>query len=505
MRKILIFGIDGGSWELINSLIQEKRLPNLKKLISNGVSTDLRSTIPPVTGPAWTSFATGKKPENHEVYDFVTHDVSDSRLMTTNDIKGKTFYELLSDNGFSTVLIGLPISYPPKKINGFILPDTFSPKKFIHPASAKQYLDDFPLAPVPGLRGLKQVDNLMKFTNKRIEVAKKIFKNESWDVFFFLFNASDSISHSHYVDMVNRTEVGKKAIEVFGTIDRSIGWFMENADEDTIFLLMSDHGFQICDVKFHLNSYLHQKGMLETKVISKDRIRSIPDARQKEKRKELFLNDNLYLIFKFKPLRQLAWQFKLALNKIMRGKFEIKTGYIPDIEKSKLYMPTQSSYCLVANDLDQHKIKEMAEQLRDLKDPGSGVKVFSEVFISNVKGSERIYFLPTDGYFINPGIEDDLFLSTKSNTHQRNGIFIASGQGIKEKGKMDVKNIFDIAPTILHILGIKPPVDMDGEAILDIFTDDFTPMKIDKEELMNRKERAKLKAGIKGIAFSKKI
>jgi predicted AlkP superfamily phosphohydrolase/phosphomutase len=305
--------------------------------------------------------------------------------------------------------------------------------------------------------------------------------------------------------MVNRTEVGKKAIEVFGTIDRSIGWFMENADEDTIFLLMSDHGFQICDVKFHLNSYLHQKGMLETKVISKDRIRSIPDARQKEKRKELFLNDNLYLIFKFKPLRQLAWQFKLALNKIMRGKFEIKTGYIPDIEKSKLYMPTQSSYCLVANDLDQHKIKEMAEQLRDLKDPGSGVKVFSEVFISNVKGSERIYFLPTDGYFINPGIEDDLFLSTKSNTHQRNGIFIASGQGIKEKGKMDVKNIFDIAPTILHILGIKPPVDMDGEAILDIFTDDFTPMKIDKEELMNRKERAKLKAGIKGIAFSKKI
>jgi predicted AlkP superfamily phosphohydrolase/phosphomutase len=505
MRKIVVFGIDGGSWELINSLIQEQKMPNLDKLISNGVSGKLRSTIPPVTGPAWTSFATGKKPENHEVYDFVTHDVSDSRLMTTDDIRGKTFYEILSENGFSTVLIGLPISYPPKKINGFILPDTFSPKKFIHPTSAKRYLEDFPLAPIPGLRGISQVENLVEFTKKRIEVAKKIFKNESWDVFFFLFNASDSISHSHYVDMVNRTEIGKKAVEVFETIDQSIGWFMENAVSNTIFLLMSDHGFQVCDVKFHLNSYLHQERLLETKVITKDRIRSIPDARQKEKRKEVLLNEKLYIIFKFKLLRQIAWQFKLALNKIMRGKVEIKTGYIPDIEKSKLYMPTQSSYCLVANDLDQKKINEVAEQLRDLKDPRSGVMVFSEVFTSRVKDSDRIYFLPNDGYFINPGIDENLFFRTKSNTHQRNGIFIASGQGIKMGDKIDVKNIFDIAPTILHILGINKPNDMDGDVILDIFTDDFMPMTMDKGELMSRKDRANLKAGIKGIAFSKRI
>ena len=71
MIKSLILGLDGATWDVIKPLAEEGKLPTLKKLMEEGVWGNLESTIPPVTGPAWVSFATGRNPGKTGVFDFL--------------------------------------------------------------------------------------------------------------------------------------------------------------------------------------------------------------------------------------------------------------------------------------------------------------------------------------------------------------------------------------------------------------------------------------------------
>lgn len=496
MQKLVIFGIDGGCWDLINSLIDENKLPNLKKMIGNGVSGNLQSTIPPITGPAWASFATGKKPENHGIYDFVTHDEKKSRLMTSKNIRGETFYEILSHEGFRSVLIGLPLSYPPKKINGIILADVFSPKKFAYPQSANKYLEEYQWAPNTRLEGAQLINELISFTNSQMKVAKKIFKNEQWDLFFILFPASDAISHKHYGDMVRRSKIGIEAIKIFQKIDESIGWFLKHSINDITFFLLSDHGFQECTRTFFINSYLKNKNLLDVKLITKDRIKEVGELRKNIEQKEVFINKNLYIIFKINWIRKFAWNIKLIINKIMMGRFQIKTGYIPDPEKSKLYMPTLSSYCLNINDSNEKLINKIITLLKTLRDPTNEKKIFADVFYVNLNNLERIYFDPTLGYNINTGITDEIFTTVKNNMHKRTGIFIAYGEGVKSGKKINDNNIYDLTPTILKMFNIEIPLDIDGRFITDIFSKDLTDRKMSTKELKLRKDKREIRKEI---------
>ena len=81
-QRLMILGIDGASWDVLNIMIDRAVMPNLKKLISGGVSGTLASTVPPYTPIAWSTFATGMNPGKHGVFDFVTSDEHGKTLNT---------------------------------------------------------------------------------------------------------------------------------------------------------------------------------------------------------------------------------------------------------------------------------------------------------------------------------------------------------------------------------------------------------------------------------------
>jgi len=68
--KLVIIGIDGGTYSIIDPLIEKGALPNLRRLIKSGVKGILKSTYPPLTAPAWVSFMTGENPGKHGFFDF---------------------------------------------------------------------------------------------------------------------------------------------------------------------------------------------------------------------------------------------------------------------------------------------------------------------------------------------------------------------------------------------------------------------------------------------------
>lgn len=57
--EVMVIGIDGASWNVLNAMMHAGVMPTLKRLVETGISGGLTSTIPPTSPPAWTSFMTG--------------------------------------------------------------------------------------------------------------------------------------------------------------------------------------------------------------------------------------------------------------------------------------------------------------------------------------------------------------------------------------------------------------------------------------------------------------
>src|SRR5215203_5644118 len=71
MNKILVIGIDAAGLDLIEPWVAAGHLPNIARLLKAGVYAPMRSTLPVMSQPAWTSIITGQNPGKHDIYDFV--------------------------------------------------------------------------------------------------------------------------------------------------------------------------------------------------------------------------------------------------------------------------------------------------------------------------------------------------------------------------------------------------------------------------------------------------
>ena len=123
MRKLLVIGLDGATWDVLMPLIRNNRLPTFKKLVKNGSYGILESTIPPVTGAAWLSLATGKTPGKTGVIDFLNKKDNEPRLYPTSstDFMGYSLWDYLSKANKKAGIFNYPMLFPPYKVNGFMV------------------------------------------------------------------------------------------------------------------------------------------------------------------------------------------------------------------------------------------------------------------------------------------------------------------------------------------------------------------------------------------------
>lgn len=123
-KKLFFLGIDSATWNLIDSWIDDDKLPGFTLLKKRGHTFNLHSTTPPLTPIAWTSLYTGKNPGNHGIFDF--YRIDDDGGMDINlasNAKGKTIFEILSDNKLKTAVLNLPFTYPPNQSMALCCPD----------------------------------------------------------------------------------------------------------------------------------------------------------------------------------------------------------------------------------------------------------------------------------------------------------------------------------------------------------------------------------------------
>ena len=121
-RRILVIGLDGATFDIIDPLIKEGVMPNLKKLTEHGTVGSLQSTIPPISGAAWVALATGMKPEKTGIFDFRYRRDNSFKLygVTSAAYYGRAVWDYLCQAGKRVGILNYPMLYPVYEVNGFM-------------------------------------------------------------------------------------------------------------------------------------------------------------------------------------------------------------------------------------------------------------------------------------------------------------------------------------------------------------------------------------------------
>ena len=140
VNKLLVIGLDGASFNVLDALIEKGRLPNLASLVRDGARANLETTFPPITAVAWSSFMTGKNPGKHGIFEFKRKGGGSTRELAVNASfrDGPAIWDLLGAAGKRVIVHNFPCTYPPADVNGLMIADFMTPRgkrDFTYPAS----------------------------------------------------------------------------------------------------------------------------------------------------------------------------------------------------------------------------------------------------------------------------------------------------------------------------------------------------------------------------------
>jgi predicted AlkP superfamily phosphohydrolase/phosphomutase len=279
-KKFFFFGIDSATWDLIIPWAKEGKLPGFAKLLEEGQTSKLASTIPPLTPVAWPTAMTGLNPAEHGFYDFYRLD--QSRQITINlasELPQPFFWERLSDKGCKTAVFNIPITYPFRPVNGIFISGLMTPgtkADFIVPKNLKStFLKKFPrfhFAPSikvsrqdPESYCLRLKENIAD-AEESVRVAKWLFAKDNWDLFVINFMAVDHVQHFFWEFMNDKNSPYKDAIlRVYQIIDSYLLEVLEKYSDKYQVMVFSDHGAGPLEQTLFLNHWLEEKGWLRFK------------------------------------------------------------------------------------------------------------------------------------------------------------------------------------------------------------------------------------------------
>jgi len=279
MPKIVIIGIDSMDRELIEKYSQD--LPNFKKIIQETPQFQMSSVFPPDSDTAWASIYTGLNPAKHGIVLFVDPlekaTIQETDYLDVSNLTGKTFWDIAGKSGKKVCLIYPHAIYPVWPVNGFIISPAPKTNEFqMYPENFHFEFDvkEFEVPKTIPDSIAEYEEYLKKFHDivvNEFEFAENMLKTYDCDIFFFYSSVLDFIQHIfwNYCDPADPTYMGdtnpfRNAIKDFYILhDRLIGQLIQNIPDDTIIMILSDHGHAMRPVQlFNINELLRKNGFL---------------------------------------------------------------------------------------------------------------------------------------------------------------------------------------------------------------------------------------------------
>lgn len=123
--KALLIGLDGATFAILDPMVRAGVMPFLGRFMAEGVRSNLRTVIPPLTPPAWTSLMTGRSPGYHGIFDFFQMESAEDRhirFVNSHDVRCETIWSMASRSGLKVAALNFPLMYPAPKISGYVIP-----------------------------------------------------------------------------------------------------------------------------------------------------------------------------------------------------------------------------------------------------------------------------------------------------------------------------------------------------------------------------------------------
>ncbi|MFX1311009.1 MAG: alkaline phosphatase family protein [Promethearchaeota archaeon] len=455
-KKLVVIGLDCATPKtLFEDFLDD--CPNIKRMVKNGIYGKLRTCDPPITIPAWMVMSTGKKAGTLGLYGFrhrKENSYDDFWIATSYKIKEPKVWDIIAEKGLKSCILGIPPTYPVQPINGhlvsgFITPDITS--NYTYPPELKEEISKNVGRYI--LDANFRVENktillneIYEMTEIQFKTVKYLMQNKEWDYFKFVIIGLDRFHHAFwkYYDKTHHkytpgNEFEGEMKKYYKYLDQEIGEILELVSDDTITMIVSDHGVKAMKGLICINMALEELGFLKFKTKPKPGTRLVDADIDWE---------NTY-----------AWGWG---------------GYYARVF---LNVEGREPHGIVPKK-DYEKVRDkIIEELKSIKDnngnPLNTLVYKPEDLYEDLNGDTpdlMVYFDDLNWRSAGTVGYDSMYLDENDTgpddaVHDWYGVYIIYNP-LKSIGKnLGIRNILDIAPTSLQFLGVKVPEDMKGNII----------------------------------------
>ncbi len=551
-RRVFVVAWDGATLDLLAPWCERGELPTLQSILRSGVVGRLESTFPPLTGPAWSSFMTGKSPGSHGVFEFFRRrpGTYSQVLSSPSSVKGKSLWRLLSEAEKKVGVVNLPLTYPPEEVNGFLISGLLTPRDcsdWAYPRELIQELREHVgtyLIHHDEKYTKSNAENLLReqyrILSSRTQAALYLAREKRWDFFMVHYYGSDRVTHEfwHLMDPSHpqhdareRERLGDVVLDFFRRLDDDLGRLVSQLDDDVVLILMSDHGMGRVTQFLNVNSWLMKEGYLQLKRGPLNQVR-----------RGLFrAGFNYYTLGKL--VLQAGWGKRaIQLGRGRRQELQEQVFLsFRDVDWSRTTAYSMGNYgqiyvnlrgrepqgCVEPGPEYEELLAELTHKLRGLVDPESGKRIIERVFRASelysgqfVVEAPDLSFLTTKMEYKALGLSD--FNSPRvlepvygcTGNHRMEGLLAARGHGVIREGvEVEGAAIQDLAPSILYVLGVPVPRDMDGHVLEGVFTPEYLsarpvlfgevegPGTLEEGRVYSAEEEEELARRLKGLGY----
>lgn len=438
-QRVVVIGLDGVPYSFVQRLFRAGELPNFRAIAREGALAQMDTTVPNVSSVAWSSFMTGQNPGKHNIYGFVDRQPGSLKtfIPTSRTMRSTTLWEILSAAGKRVFAMNVPVTYPSRQVNGIVVGCFLSPsvEKAAPNADVAAALRRLNYCvDADPLRARQDKDaflpHLDQVFERRIAAMRYFWQQERWDFFMAHIMETDRLHHFFWEEMEqNHPRYAPAFLEFYRRVDALLGEVRSWLDDDTALVILSDHGFCTIKREVYVNTWLHDAGYLQYK---RSQPRTLEDMAATS------------LAYSLDPGR-------IFLN--LRGR-EPDGRVAPGDEYERLR-------------------RELAEALVGMSDPLTGEPMVERVYLR-----EELYHGPY------AAAAPDLVLGLRDG-YDPKGTFGKDRLTYKDQALVGMHttpdalvyiqgqhsyprrpHITDVAPTLLQLLGVTVPADMDGRTLL---------------------------------------
>ncbi|MBN1419159.1 MAG: alkaline phosphatase family protein [Planctomycetes bacterium] len=434
--RVIGIGLDGFPYTLALRFIEEGLMPNLARLAREAPLVQMDSVLPTVSNVAWSAFQTGRNPGAFGVYGFGEVRSDKSLLIpSSKELRAETIWEMLSRAGKTVISIGVPQTFPPRPVRGILVSGFMTPALdgAVYPPSAlgmfREWGYKLDIDPIKARESLEYFKrDVGEVFEARRATLFRLWDRDDWDFLFVHFMETDRVNHFLWRFLEEGGENGDFLRRFYARIDGMLGEVRGRMRPAETLVVLSDHGFTGLLAEVQLNAWLREQGFLATAG-----------------------NDEL-AFDEIAPSSKAFAQVPGRIHILRRGVW--KGGSV-----------APEDYEIVRSDL--------IARLRAFEDPRAGKRIAravlprEEIFHGPCVGSAPdIVIDPNDGYDLKASLAAVPIFGRGpiSGMHTFGDAMLWVG-GRALAGRRPV--IWDLCPTILEILGVAPPGDLDGRSLLE--------------------------------------